>query len=120
MAQGLLDPSGDGGMIPGGRRLPVSGQFRGCPNVPTLLGRPFFRPCPGWGHGIDFTVYRPDQSPRSLLARPVIAPPRPPLWRGNSFAPRPDSSYGPVPFRPFNPSVICLDEDGPVGGGCVL
>jgi hypothetical protein len=37
-AEGLLGPSGDGGMIPGGQspyQWPVSGRLRGCPIVPT-------------------------------------------------------------------------------------
>jgi hypothetical protein len=53
------------------------------PLTPGLLGHPFSPLAPDGGYGIDFTVHRPDPSPRSLLARPVIAPPKPPPLAGH-------------------------------------
>jgi hypothetical protein len=46
--------------------------------------------------------------------------PRPPLWRGNSFAPAPIADMGRSRLVRSTFSVICLNEDSPVGGGCFV
>jgi hypothetical protein len=66
--------------------MAIPGRISGVPTSQSLGQAPWdarFSPlAPDGGHGIDFTVHRPDPSPRSLLARPVIAPPKPPPFGG--------------------------------------